>query len=181
MSAENPVDRLATQRLKLAESRARLASVRLELRAQLLESVRLAAAARQALVELAETRAQVAATSGAPGSSHRRLMAQPVPAADEAESDRLRLHQAYAATRDPSVMAELMASYDGFARSLAARFRRREQDDDLVQVARIGLLQAIQRFDPALGRPFLVFARATVLGELKRHIRDRTWTMRIPR
>jgi RNA polymerase sigma-B factor len=74
-----------------------------------------------------------------------------------------------------------MESYDGFARSLALKFRHRESVDDLVQVARIGLLHAIDRFDPALGRPFPLFARITIAGELKRHIRDRTWAVRVPR
>jgi RNA polymerase sigma-B factor len=74
-----------------------------------------------------------------------------------------------------------MESYDGFARALALRFRHRESVDDLVQVARIGLLHAIDRFDPALGRPFPLFARITITGELKRHLRDKTWSMRVPR
>jgi RNA polymerase sigma-B factor len=74
-----------------------------------------------------------------------------------------------------------MASYDAFARSLALKFRHREPVEDLVQVARIGLLHAIDRFDPALGRPFPLFARITITGELKRHIRDKTWGMRVPR
>jgi RNA polymerase sigma-B factor len=97
--------------------------------------------------------------------------------------DRLRqdLHATYAATRDPHARAELLRSYDGFARSLALKFRHREAMDDLVQVARMGLLHAIDRFDPALGRPFPLFARITITGELKRHLRDRTWSMRVPR
>jgi len=94
---------------------------------------------------------------------------------------RRQLHEAYAATRDPAVRDELMASYDGFARSLALRYRHREALDDLIQVARIGLLHAIDRFDPKLGRPFPLFARITIAGELKRHIRDKTWGMRVPR
>jgi len=74
-----------------------------------------------------------------------------------------------------------MASYDGFARSLALKFRHRESVEDLIQVARIGLLHAIDRFDPEMGRPFPLFARITITGELKRHIRDKTWSMRVPR
>lgn len=97
------------------------------------------------------------------------------------DRDRQRLHELYARTRDPKVRDELMASYDGFARSLALKFRGREAVDDLVQVARIALLHAIDRFDPALNRPFPLFARITVTGELKRHIRDHTWGMRVPR
>jgi RNA polymerase sigma-B factor len=100
---------------------------------------------------------------------------------DPIDAVRRDLHQAYAATGDASVRGELMSSYDGFARSLARKFAHREPLDDLVQVARIGLLHAIDRFDPALGRPFPLFARITITGELKRHIRDRSWAMRVPR
>jgi RNA polymerase sigma-B factor len=100
---------------------------------------------------------------------------------DPLDEVRRRLHEGYAATGDPALRAELMESYDGFARSLALKFRHREPVDDLAQVARIGLLHAIDRFDPTLGRPFPVFARITITGELKRHLRDRTWGMRVPR
>jgi RNA polymerase sigma-B factor len=97
------------------------------------------------------------------------------------DAQRQELHAAYAATQDPAIRAELMASYDGFACSLASRFRHRDSSDDLVQVARIGLLHAIDRFDPSLGPPFLPFARITITGELKRHLRDKTWGIRVPR
>jgi len=100
---------------------------------------------------------------------------------DPLDGVRQQLHQAYAETGDPAIRAELVESYDAFARSLALKFRHRESVDDLVQVARIGLLHAIDRFDPALGRPFPLFARITITGELKRHIRDRTWAVRVPR
>ena len=101
--------------------------------------------------------------------------------ADPADGIRQQLHEAYAASRDPALRDELLSSYDGFARSLALKFRHRDAVDDLVQVARIGLLHAIDRFDPELGRPFPLFARITITGELKRHIRDQTWAMRVPR
>jgi RNA polymerase sigma-B factor len=100
---------------------------------------------------------------------------------DPLDAVRRKLHEAYAATRDEVLRAELMESYDGFARSLALKYRHRESLDDLMQVARIGLLHAIDRFDPELGRPFPLFARITITGELKRHIRDKTWGMRVPR
>ena len=102
-------------------------------------------------------------------------------AREAVDAVRVGLHEAYAATRDTAVRDELMASYDGFARSLALKFRHRDAADDLVQVARIGLLHAIVRFDPSLGRPFPLFARITITGELKRHLRDKTWAMRVPR
>jgi RNA polymerase sigma-B factor len=92
------------------------------------------------------------------------------------------LHRHYAATRDPKTQLELLKAYDRFALDLARRFpSRREQPEDLGQVARIGLLNALERFEPERERPFALFARATIVGELKRHIRDRTWAMRVPR
>jgi RNA polymerase sigma-B factor len=99
------------------------------------------------------------------------------------EAERLvRLLSDYAATGRPGLRAELLAAYDGFAVGLARRFpSRREAPEDLAQVARLGLLKALDRFDPARGRPFTAFARATIVGELKRHVRDRTWSMRVPR
>ena len=107
-----------------------------------------------------------------------RFSAPPRNPVDVARSE---MHAEYAATCNSATRDELMSSYDGFARSLALKFRHRESIDDLVQVARIGLLHAIDRFDPELGRPFPLFARITITGELKRHLRDKTWTMRVPR
>jgi RNA polymerase sigma-B factor len=57
----------------------------------------------------------------------------------------------------------------------------REPFEDLLQVASLGLLNAIDRYDPEVGTPFAGFARPTILGELKRHLRDRVWTVRVPR
>jgi RNA polymerase sigma-B factor len=56
-----------------------------------------------------------------------------------------------------------------------------EPSDDLVQVASLGLIGAIDRFDPQRGVPFGAFAGPTILGELRRHFRDRVWTLRVPR
>ena len=92
------------------------------------------------------------------------------------------LHAAFALTRDPRLRGKLVTHYDNFALSLARRFpSRRDSREDLAQVARIGLLNAIDRFDPNRTRPFVAFARPTILGELKRHVRDHTWGMGVPR
>ena len=138
--------------------------------------------ARQQVAELRRCRAGLEA-SQAPGSAPVRPVLPRYSAAEPDPLDLVRreLHEAYAASGDAAIRAELMESYDGFARSLALKFRHRESVDDLMQVARIGLLHAIDRFDPALGRPFPLFARITITGELKRHIRDKTWGMRVPR
>jgi RNA polymerase sigma-B factor len=65
---------------------------------------------------------------------------------------------------------------------VARRFARRgEHLDDLTQVARVGLMNAINRFDPAKGPSFIGFAIPTMMGEVRRHFRDYTWSMRVPR
>ncbi len=76
----------------------------------------------------------------------------------------------------------LVREHEGLARSLAARYAwRGEQLDDLVQVAFIGLLKAIDRYDPARGARLSTYAVATMDGELKRYFRDHSWAMRTPR
>ena len=68
------------------------------------------------------------------------------------------------------------------ARSLAMRYRRQTESlDDLVQVASLGLVKAIDGFDPERGRPFSAYAVPTILGELRRHFRDHVWNVRLPR
>ena len=67
------------------------------------------------------------------------------------------------------------------ARTLARRFANRNEPlDDLEQVAMLGVLKAVERFDPEHGTPFAAFAIPTVVGELRRHFRDRGWMVRVP-
>jgi RNA polymerase sigma-B factor len=90
--------------------------------------------------------------------------------------------QQYFETRQPGDRDRVVAAYQGLAYSLAGRFAQRgEELDDLNQVALIGLLKAIDRFDPNRGAELTTFATATILGELKRHLRDRGWSVRLPR
>jgi RNA polymerase sigma-B factor len=92
------------------------------------------------------------------------------------------LHAEYHRSRDRDLRDRLVLHYQGFAAALAARFaRHREPHDDLQQAALIGLLNALERYDPTRGVEFTTFAWQTMLGELKRHFRDRTWAVRVPR
>lgn len=95
------------------------------------------------------------------------------------EADRLR---EYARTRDARLREELVVGLLPLVRSIARRYARRgEPLDDLVQVGSVGLLKAIDRFDPDRGVPFGAFAAPTITGEIRRHFRDTTWTVRPPR
>jgi RNA polymerase sigma-B factor len=88
----------------------------------------------------------------------------------------------FAETRDRSLRDELVAAHLGLAEYLARRFANRgEPLDDLVQVASLGLIKAIDRFDPTRGVEFSTYATHTIVGELKRHFRDKGWAVRAPR
>jgi len=83
---------------------------------------------------------------------------------------------------DPRATEELVGRYLAFAKSVAVRYRSQAESlDDLVQVACLGLVNAINRFEPDRGVPFIAFASPTITGEIKRHFRDRTSAMRLPR
>ena len=77
---------------------------------------------------------------------------------------------------------ELVERFLPLARQLARRYQRAEEPlDDLVQVASLGLVKAIDRFDTSREVAFSSYAVPTILGEIKRHFRDRTWSVRVPR
>ncbi len=89
-----------------------------------------------------------------------------------------RLH----ATRDPATRELLIERFLPLARSIALRFStRRDTLEDLLQVATIGLINAVDRFDPSRGVAFSTYAVPTISGEIKRYFRDRTWSVRPPR
>lgn len=104
--------------------------------------------------------------------------------ADQLAEDALR-KLAVSASGDPrrvKLRDEAISAYTPLARRAAVKFQRRgEELEDLVQVALIGLIKAIDRFDPERGVHFVHYAVPTMVGELKRHFRDRAWTVRVNR
>ena len=96
--------------------------------------------------------------------------------------DERALFDRYHATRDPAAREELIERFLPLARSIARRFStRRDTLEDLLQVATIGLINAVDRFEPARGVAFSTYAVPTISGEIKRYFRDRTWSVRPPR
>jgi RNA polymerase sigma-B factor len=90
--------------------------------------------------------------------------------------------RAYRQSGDARLRDELVMGHHWVAAHVARRFADRgEPMDDLLQVARLGLVKAVERFDPDQGTPFVGFAMPTVLGEVRRHFRDATWAVRVPR
>jgi RNA polymerase sigma-B factor len=101
--------------------------------------------------------------------------------AARAREDR-RLLECYHRHGDAAAREALVERFLPLARQLARRYQRGgEPLDDLVQVASLGLLKAIDRFEPDRPTAFSSFAVPTILGELKRHFRDRGWSVRVPR
>ena len=92
------------------------------------------------------------------------------------------LFRRYKEEGDETARNELIMSHLNLVRFLASKFKNRgEPLDDLIQVGTIGLIKAIDRFDPARGLEFTTYATPTVLGEIKRHFRDKGWSVRVPR
>jgi RNA polymerase sigma-B factor len=89
----------------------------------------------------------------------------------------------YATSRDPVLRQRIILAYLGLADRLAGRYRhsRGSTPEDLTQTARAGLIAAIDRYDPHYGSRFVPYAVACVVGELKRHLRDTTWRLHVPR
>lgn len=106
-------------------------------------------------------------------------MTIPAPRDDEA---RERADALFRQLPDRGARDELVRTFHPLAEYLARRFSGRgEQLDDLTQVASIGLINAIDRFDPDREVQFATYAAVTIIGELKRHFRDKGWSVRVPR
>lgn len=92
------------------------------------------------------------------------------------------LFRRYKVEGDEDAREQLVMSHLNLVRFLASKFKNRgEPLDDLVQVGTIGLIKAIDRFDPERGLEFTTFATPTIMGEIKRHFRDKGWSVRVPR
>ena len=91
--------------------------------------------------------------------------------------------QDYATSRDPVLREQIILAYLGMADRLASRYRhsRGTTPEDLTQTARAGLIAAVDRYDPGHGTPFVSYAVACVVGELKRSLRDTSWRLHVPR
>jgi len=85
-------------------------------------------------------------------------------------------------TRDPALREELILAHKSLAIYFARKFGDRgEPLEDVIQVAQIGLLKAIDRYDPTRGLEFSTYATPTIVGEIKRHFRDKLWAIHVPR
>ncbi len=104
--------------------------------------------------------------------------ASPAPARAVEHELLLRYHR----WRDPAAREELVERFLPLARKLALRYTYRDEPfDDLLQVASLSLVKAIDRFDPDRGARFTTYATPTIVGELKRHFRDKGWALHVPR
>jgi RNA polymerase sigma-B factor len=103
---------------------------------------------------------------------------------DERAVDRIEgLFRDYARSRDPRLREQIILAYVGLADRLAERYRgsRGVSPEDLRQTARVGLVAAVDRYDPDRGNPFVPYAVACVVGELKRYLRDTSWRVHVSR
>lgn len=92
------------------------------------------------------------------------------------------LFRRYKTEGDEGAREQLIMNHLNLVRFLAAKFANRgESLDDLIQVGTIGLIKAIDRFEPERGLEFTTYATPTILGEIKRHFRDKGWSVRVPR
>jgi RNA polymerase sigma-B factor len=109
----------------------------------------------------------------------------PPPVSERTGADRARardLFEQLKTTSDPRVRDELVEMHLPLVEYLARRFRNRgEPLDDLIQVATIGLIKSVDRFDTERGVEFSTYATPTIVGEIKRHFRDKGWAIRVPR
>ena len=124
-----------------------------------------------------------AAGSAAEASAARRRLRRASKGKPAWDKERTReLFRRYKEEGDEEAREQLIVSHVNLVRYIAAKFKTRgEPLDDLIQVGTIGLIKAIDRFDPSRGLEFTTYATPTIMGEIKRHFRDKGWTIRVPR
>jgi RNA polymerase sigma-B factor len=122
------------------------------------------------------------ATPSGAGSGGTTVRTMPKPAPDPQREESRRLLREYRVTRDPRIRERLVELNADLVHFIARRFANRgEPLEDIEQVGFLGLIQAIERFDPSLENEFSTFATPTISGEIRRHFRDRSWAVRVPR
>lgn len=102
--------------------------------------------------------------------------------ADATPKETADLFKDYARTHDPSIRDRLILGHQNLVHYLAGKFANRGIPlEDLAQVGMIGLINAVDRFDPERGLQFSTYATPTILGEIRRHFRDKGWNLKVPR
>lgn len=91
------------------------------------------------------------------------------------------LLERYRSAGDATARDELVRRMQPLVRRVASAYRARGHEDDLMQVAWLGLVKAIDRYDPAFGTPLRTYAIPTMYGEVRRYLRDHSWALRVPR
>ncbi|MGB3259560.1 RNA polymerase sigma factor SigB [Paenisporosarcina sp.] len=90
--------------------------------------------------------------------------------------------KAYQESEDEEAQTNLVLNYQRLVESIARKYSNgKSYHEDIVQVGMLGLLGAIRRYDPEFGRTFEAFAVPTIIGEIKRFLRDKTWAVHVPR
>lgn len=141
-------------------------------------------AARDGAAAAASAAAEPAEAAPAPHSMADARLTRHTPKGKDAwDKERTReLFRLYKEKGDEAARDQLIVSHLNLVRFLASKFKNRgEPLDDLIQVGTIGLIKAIDRFDPERGLEFTTYATPTIMGELKRHFRDKGWSVRVPR
>lgn len=102
--------------------------------------------------------------------------------AEWADENTEQMFHRYTRTRDPKLRDDLVLKHQNLVRFLAGKFANRgEALEDLVQVGVIGLINAVDRFDADRGTKFSTYATPTIVGEIRRHFRDKAWSLKVPR
>ncbi len=109
-------------------------------------------------------------------------MSKQSPPSSNTKEDVLLWIKQYQETQDDEAQTNLVLNYERLVQSIARKYSNgKSYHEDLVQVGMLGLLGAIRRYDPEFGRSFEAFAVPTIIGEIKRFMRDKTWAIHVPR